>query len=655
MSVSESTPWRDVLLHHGVGSDKRKDLAAILNRDDHPDSKAAFASPYRLTLALFALIAQLCAFVYLITLGVMMNLAYILYLAAMLAGIVILPLAIIPWDYSHSLLRWWVKGLSGSIVVRLGLSLFVGLTFLAVKIFTPNVNANDGSAIGSMLLYAVFFVFALWVLSRLWKRMQPIQRLTRVASAPLPAFAGSGGGAHSNNHMPPLSLPDDGDSSSRRIDPDRQGNNDLPALREIWGKRKPGLGKALRKAGWKALRGDIAGAAVSLTTEVAKEIAKGSGETLKVAGKGYYDIWKDTGGVSGESLKIAKDMLLKGRHWKNKQAADTFHQADAATGQENEERRNSRRPIDPDRLNVEGQTPETHDETYWNSLYREDPRRPSSQEIPAPRDAEDWQSLYQTEPQIRSKKQETNQEHGATEAEQGDRGDQASTPSAEMNQEAPSVGSRTSRSGIHHVVTDDPARAVNPDADQSGVVELSRLMGTEEHVLKRHEPSQQLGQNEPSETDDRKLGASEPVRQKREEVPKPEEEPAECNVQRINADRQMVQTDDHEGNLSIAAEKLSRVDESQDHVLSETSVEAEATDLTEKPAETEGRKQAHEEEPKTAPRIWREKPDTEPDRPVSSPFRKAPPLLSRIEQRSETEETPDQASRMNPDDPKVTL
>jgi hypothetical protein len=701
MSVSASTPWRDVLLHYGVGTDKRKDLAGILNSDDHSDSKAAFASPYRLTLALFALIAQLCAVVYMFTLGVMMNMAYLLYLAAMLAGIVILPLAIIPWDYSHSLLRWWVKGLSGSIVVRLGLSLFVGLTFLAIKIFTPNVNANDGSAIGSMLLYAVFFVFALWVLSRLWKRMQPIQRLTRVASAPFPAFAESGGGAYSNSHTPPSSLPDNGDSSSRRIDPDRQGD-DLPSLREIWGKRKPGMGQALRKAGWKALRGDIPGAAASLTTDVAKEIVKGSGETLKVAGEGYYDIWKATGGVSGESLKIAKDMLLKGRHWKNKQEAGTSHQADAATGQEgqgNEERRNTHRPIDPDRLNWEGRTPESQDPAYWESLLREDLRRPLSQDVPRPHNADDGLNLNHLEPLMASQdpNQGADQSQNVREVEQPD---QESTPSAEMDQaesgrETSSVGleRRLFRLGDTQKGTEDQARAVNPDADQSGAVELSRSMGAEEHVLQQQEPSQQLVQNEPSETDDRQLGAAEPVRQKRQEVPMPEAEPAESNAQRINADRPMVQAEAHEGNRSIAAEQLKRADESQDQILRKKSEGVETTDLTEKP--TEERQQAssgeykervlidHEvpllgdstppgttpeqrmaaedsgarmtrlqrEEPRTVPTLWRDKTDSsESDRSVSFPSRKAPALRSAGKQRNETAEVPNQVLRLNPDD-----
>ncbi|MCL6577061.1 hypothetical protein [Kyrpidia sp.] len=178
LAVSPSTPWRNVLLSLPVGDDKRNQLAAILNNDDHPEAKQAFQSGFRFVLALFDFVAVLCADIYLLAAGVLLSLFYLLYLAWMISGVVVLPVTILPWGYSYDILRWWGKALAGSVVVRVALSAYVGLTFFIEKIFTTALGQSNLGGMAALLLYPAVLAISLLVLSRIYKRTQPVQRAT---------------------------------------------------------------------------------------------------------------------------------------------------------------------------------------------------------------------------------------------------------------------------------------------------------------------------------------------------------------------------------------------------------------------------------------------------------------------------------------------
>lgn len=358
-NVSASTPWRDVLLSYPVGDKKRNELAGILNSDDRPTSKQAFSASGRLVLAGVTLIAVLCAVLYMLAVGILLNLAYLLYLAAMISGVVILPLSLIPWEYGHSMLRWWVKALAGSVLIRIGLSAYVGITFLVQRIVATGMSSVSGG-IGRMLLYPVVFVLALLILSRIWKTMQPVRRVTGNVFAVLQKTEGDGGGygtPEGGRHM----------SSRRRLDPDGvDAQSEAGALQEAAPEmnRRGSIDRVLRRAGRELLGGDAAGAAYTLASGTAREAALATGSRVKEAAR-----------EAGSRMRERVSQLL-GR----------FTAADAGDGDErnggrlpsgearSDDRRGHRpadsRRVDPDRLGWQG---EIRDEAYWDSLFRHAP------------------------------------------------------------------------------------------------------------------------------------------------------------------------------------------------------------------------------------------------------------------------------------------
>jgi len=189
-NIASNTLWRDVLLPFPVDNGPRKELVCILTDDQHPTSKTAFDPGYRMILSIVSTVAALGAGAFLVVVGGVLLVAHLLYLVAIVSAIFILPVSLLPWSYSESMLRWWIRTLTGSVFIKLALSAYVGATFLVSSILSvggvsstgspsqSQIDAGMGGSIAEMLLYPVWFILSLFLLRYIQKHWKPFERVT---------------------------------------------------------------------------------------------------------------------------------------------------------------------------------------------------------------------------------------------------------------------------------------------------------------------------------------------------------------------------------------------------------------------------------------------------------------------------------------------
>lgn len=573
--IGPGTLWRDVLLKYPVNMDPRNSLAAILNNKDHPEAQQAFAPGYRFVLALLDFVAVLCAVVFILAAGVLLNLFYLMFLAAMLAGVVLLPVTLIPWGYSHGILRWWAKALAGSVVLRVGLSAYVGLTFFVERIITEGMSVSQGGYLASMILYPAVLALALLILSRIYKRMQPVRQVTgNVFSLPGGRRRADDGGAARGEGGEPAeggNKKEQGAESvrtARRVDPDRgAGNSAEPVVTPIIVRRNPDGGteeapaeaqsrtgekkkpartasgnwsrefrKTLRRMGDELKEGDAAGAGYVLIRDTARGSAENAWKATKWSARTG---WK----VSKQGARAGWEGSKRFYKWLEQKIDDPPPPPPGGGGGgsndddnndnnngRDDSNNNRRRRIDPDRMDW---APETRDLNYWESVYRDDPRRPR-QEPPEPRTEEDWQNLQRQDPAARSGDASPNPPGGGNAGQEPVNRQDSGTSSGQGRAE-----SRPNRPGAPRVdakrdhAPESEARPVNPDS------------GTQQPAA----PGQEAPKN-PERPSDWQRWAGQPERKDQEpkrtdapafrRPPEPENERVEENVQRTNPDNARV-------------------------------------------------------------------------------------------------------------------
>ncbi len=136
INVTAETRWREAFLHYPRGSDIRDDLVDVYE-DAYPTLfSTAFSGEYRLLIAFFTFLASLVVFLFLTLIGGCLFALFLLFLAAVIAGVVVIVVALVPANQGQGLLRWYTKVLSFTYVGKVLISLYVGVVFLMVVIFS---------------------------------------------------------------------------------------------------------------------------------------------------------------------------------------------------------------------------------------------------------------------------------------------------------------------------------------------------------------------------------------------------------------------------------------------------------------------------------------------------------------------------------------
>lgn len=175
--ITPGTKLSTLYLRFPAESSVRSDFTHIVSTNwsyAHP----GFTPAGRLVLGVIDLICVLASCIYLFVMGAYLLILHFTFLFCVFVGMFVLAIALLPWNFNGPMLQWWSKLFAGSVVLKVGLSAYVGLTFLTLKVFSPDQGSVGwGNVILSLLLYPFIFVFMLWLLGRFQKFYRPFENL----------------------------------------------------------------------------------------------------------------------------------------------------------------------------------------------------------------------------------------------------------------------------------------------------------------------------------------------------------------------------------------------------------------------------------------------------------------------------------------------
>ncbi|WP_036740767.1 MFS transporter [Paenibacillus sp. HGH0039] len=175
--VKKGMLWKDVFLRFPAEHKARNGLAEIINSDDYPHSQAAFNSYTRLMIGSFAMISNLFTALFFFFIGALLLIAHLIFLAAVVSGIFIIPISLMPWAYSEALLKWFVKALVGSLIIKVVLGAYFGFTLFFAKLISSAVKNLWNSFAVDLFIYPAVFVLSiilLWYIYRKWNSRQAV-------------------------------------------------------------------------------------------------------------------------------------------------------------------------------------------------------------------------------------------------------------------------------------------------------------------------------------------------------------------------------------------------------------------------------------------------------------------------------------------------
>jgi hypothetical protein len=165
IDVTAETKWKDVFLRYPRNSDVRTELVDVYEEVEPDRFRTAFAGEYRLIIGFCTFLASLVIFVFFALMGVLLIALFLVFLAMIIAGVVIIPFSLIPIYENQGALRWLAKILSFSAIGKVAIGVYVGVVFLVVMIFSKTKFSAlfvDGNANGFLvtLFFNVFWYIA---------------------------------------------------------------------------------------------------------------------------------------------------------------------------------------------------------------------------------------------------------------------------------------------------------------------------------------------------------------------------------------------------------------------------------------------------------------------------------------------------------------
>ena len=316
--VTPDTYWRDIILMFPPGSEPREQLANILMEEDiNPDSGGVFNGAARFLMGLMTFLISLAIFCFCGVMGGYLLIVHFLFLLSVAIGPIILAILILPVDFSNRAFMWFNQMLLGSLIIKVALGLYVGLTFLAINIMTDiNNPVNYGGTLLAMLPVPVILVLSLYLLSRIQKRFRPVERATgavgQMLSPNVDAYGNADSYARTNGKSTGVATTypssDSVEPSSRRVDVDMAGdrtaytsNSRSINNRGEENSNRPGiLKRAIEQTKRRTSKGDnFAGTTATFMTNVGIETARS---------------------VGGSAIQLSRSAIQKTNQWLTKDA-----------------------------------------------------------------------------------------------------------------------------------------------------------------------------------------------------------------------------------------------------------------------------------------------------------------------------------------------
>lgn len=171
--------WRDYAIQHPPDVGYRALFSSYYEKYKPEKYYNAYSGLYRLLLGLLSFIGAVIVGIFMTMFGAILISLYLLFIVAILAGGIILPLSLIPFNQNSGILRWLVQVLLGTVVGKIAIGIYIGLVFLVVIIkdkamyaIGDDSNYTDSFLI-SLLLNLAIFLIAIILFIFLLKKYQP--------------------------------------------------------------------------------------------------------------------------------------------------------------------------------------------------------------------------------------------------------------------------------------------------------------------------------------------------------------------------------------------------------------------------------------------------------------------------------------------------